>query len=101
MHKIDMTSQNMCSNKAVLLIKLLFTNMKPVIGKQRELEKDCGGKFETHHILKAVQRHHLVTEQKHYSLKHNLEGPVSGDPNRIVTGIHSAEHYRLSQTTFG
>lgn len=53
MNKIGMSSQNMCSNKAVIVKKLLFVNMKPAIGKQRVLSKGCGGKRETQHILKA------------------------------------------------
>lgn len=53
MNKIGMSSQNMCSNKAVIVIKLLFVNVKPAIGKQRVLSKGCGGKRETQHVLKA------------------------------------------------
>lgn len=53
MNKIGMSSQNMCSNKAVILIKLLFVNMKPAIGKQRVLSKGCRRKRETQHVLKA------------------------------------------------
>lgn len=51
MNKIGVSSQNMCSNKAVIVIKLLFINMKPAIGKERVLSKGCGG--ETQHVLKA------------------------------------------------
>lgn len=42
MNKIDVSSQNMCSNKAVIVIKLLFINMKPAIGKERALSKAVG-----------------------------------------------------------